>query len=366
MSLKNIEKEAEKPKISIDNRVLQGIKNHTLWPEWTRILIVDPGEYRASSSIGMMAALVEAGIEPTDFDHIIFASSGSFAGMWFVLWRMPEMVKYCKTHSPRETMRFRDIRSWSILKVEQLLSGILTGKQLHKADDWYVNPVLPQHFHAARPDGKKNPVIHVVTTTTGGHPEPRYIRSDEVSPEEFQKALTATLTIPRWSEPIRHIWDEALIDGYFSDPVMYDYARSLGGSHIVKLGNHNWPHLEPESSEMFVSYWLNKFPFLAKFYAKKRPHDIHHQVQRMYDDERAGKVQILFAEPYTDAFENPLLTWRNTGFNENILAGRQRMLELLHDQDAWLPLLRPVSPKTLSETLQDMIETLYNYHQIGK
>jgi hypothetical protein len=30
MSLKNIEKEAEKPKISIDNRVLQGIKNHTL------------------------------------------------------------------------------------------------------------------------------------------------------------------------------------------------------------------------------------------------------------------------------------------------------------------------------------------------
>ena len=33
------------------------------------------------ASIGMMAALVEAGIEPTDFDHIIFASSGSFAGM---------------------------------------------------------------------------------------------------------------------------------------------------------------------------------------------------------------------------------------------------------------------------------------------
>jgi hypothetical protein len=86
----------------------------------------------------------------------------------------------------------------------------------------------------------------------------------------------------------------------------------------------------------------------------------------MYDDERAGKVQILFVEPYPDAFENPLLTWRNTGFNENILAGRQRMLELLHDQDAWLPLLRPVSPKTLSETLEDMIQTLYNYYQIGK
>ena len=118
---------------------------------------------------------------------------------------MPEMVKYCKTHSPRETMRFRDIRSRSILKVEQLLSGILTGKQLRKAEDWYTNPVLPPHFHAARPDGKKNPVIHVVTTTTGEHPEPRYIRSDKVSPEEFQKALTATLTIPRWSEPIRHI-----------------------------------------------------------------------------------------------------------------------------------------------------------------
>ena len=68
---------------------------------------------------------------------------------------MPEMVKYCKTHSPRETMRFRDIRSRSILKVEQLLSGILTGKQLRKAEDWYTNPVLPPHFHAARPDGKK-------------------------------------------------------------------------------------------------------------------------------------------------------------------------------------------------------------------
>ncbi len=95
--------------------------------------------------------------------------------------------------------------------------------------------MLPPDYHTARPDGKKNPVIHVVTTTTGEHPQSRYIRSDRASPEEFQKALAATLTIPRWSEPIRKVGEEELIDGYFSDPVMYDYARTLGGSHIVKL-----------------------------------------------------------------------------------------------------------------------------------
>ncbi len=65
----------------IQNDVLQGIKNHTLGPKGSRVLIVDPGEYRASSSIGMAVALEEAGIRPEDFDHIIVNSSGAFAGI---------------------------------------------------------------------------------------------------------------------------------------------------------------------------------------------------------------------------------------------------------------------------------------------
>lgn len=205
-----------------------------------------------------------------------------------------------------------------------------------------------------------------MVTTTGENPQARYIRSDKVSPVEFQKALAATLTIPRWSEPVRDVEGQPGIDGYFSDPVMYDYARTLGASHIVKLGNHNGPHLESESSERAVAYWLDKFPFLAKFYAKKRPHDIHHQMQRMYTDEADGKVKILFAEPYPDAFENPLLTGRKQGFYENVLAGTQKMKELISSPHAGLPPLRPIESKPLIETLEDMIVTLYDYNQIGK
>ena len=359
-----------------------------------------------------MAALVQAGIEPTDFDHIIFASSGSFAGMGFVLGRMSgenTIVDYCREHGPSETIHFPTMAAsivpnvmnlissvdvlpasvrkiiWffskkvthvlekavgkkieNILQVEDLLSRVLTGRELKNPQEWYETPVLPPDYHTARPDGKKNPVIHVVTTTTGEHPQSRYIRSDRASPEEFQKALAATLTIPRWSEPIRKVGEEELIDGYFSDPVMYDYARTLGGSHIVKLWNHNGPHLEPESNEKAISYWLDKFPFLAKFYAKKRPHDIHNQIQRMYTDSQEWKVRVLFAEPLPDAFENPLLTGRRTGFYENILTGLQTMRSMLLDEKYTLPELRTVKQKTLFDTLEEMIEALYNMYQIGR
>lgn len=146
-----------------------------------------------------------------------------------------------------------------------------------------------------------------------------------------------------------------MIDGYFSDPVMYDYARTLGASYIVKLGNHNGPHLESESNEAFIAYWLDRLPFLAKFYAKKRPHDIHHQMQRMYADERDGKVKVLFAEPYPDAFESPLLTGRRAGFYENVLAGRQKMAEIIRRPHEGLPPLRPAVEKTLIEVLGDML-----------
>jgi hypothetical protein len=271
---------------------------------------------------------------------------------------MSDILQYCEKNSPRKTLKFRDIQKRSILKVEKLLSGMLLGEEIRDEQQWYKRMVLPAH--------QSKPVIHVVTTTVGENPEPRYIRSDEVSPEEFQKALAATLTIPRWSEPIRTVDGIPGIDGYFSDPVMYDYARTLGASHIVKLGNHNGPHLESESNEKIIAYWLDKFPFLAKFYAKKRPHDIHHQMQRMYADERDGKVKVLFAEPYPDAFENPLLTGRKTGFYENVLAGRQRMAEIIRRPHEGLPPLRPVQEKTVSEILEDMLATLDEYYHIPR
>lgn len=140
---------------------------------------------------------------------------------------MGDILKYCEKTGPRKTLRFRDIQKRSILKVEKLLSGMLLGEEIQNEQDWYKRVVIRDH--------QAKPVIHVVTTTVGENPEPRYIRSDEVSPEEFQKALAATLTIPRWSEPVRTINGIPGIDGYFSDPVMYDYARTLGASHVVKL-----------------------------------------------------------------------------------------------------------------------------------
>ncbi len=67
-----------------------GIKNEVLrslfeGPHGERILIVDPGQYRAAFAIGILAALEQAGIKAQDFDHIIVNSSGSVAGMNFAL-----------------------------------------------------------------------------------------------------------------------------------------------------------------------------------------------------------------------------------------------------------------------------------------
>lgn len=78
-------------------------------------------------------------------------------------------------------------------------------------------------------------------------------------------------------------------------------------------------------------------------------------MQRMYADEREGKVKVLFAEPYPDAFESPLLTGRQAGFNENILAGRQRMAEIIRRSHEGLPPLRPAEEKTLIEVLGDIL-----------
>ncbi len=110
---------------------------------------------------------------------------------------MSDILRYCEKNSPRKTLKFRDIQKRSILKVEKLLSGMLLGEEIRDEQEWYKRIVLPEN--------QKKPVIHVVTTTTGSNPHPRYIRSDQVTPEQFQKALSATLTIPRWSEPIRYV-----------------------------------------------------------------------------------------------------------------------------------------------------------------
>ncbi len=72
----------------------------------------------------MMAAMVEAGIEPTDFDHIIFASSGSFAGMGFALGRMPNMVKYCEDHGPSETISFPTLTASVVPNVLNAINSI--------------------------------------------------------------------------------------------------------------------------------------------------------------------------------------------------------------------------------------------------
>lgn len=89
-------------------------------------------------------------------------------------------------------------------------------------------------------------------------------------------------------------------------------------------------------------------------------------MQKMYADEREGKVKVLFAEPYPDAFENPLLTGRKTGFYENVLAGRQRMAEIIRRPHEGLPPLRPVTEKTVAETLENMLETLDGYYRIPR
>lgn len=75
----------------------------------------------------MMAALVQAGIEPTDFDHIIFASSGSFAGMGFVLGRMSgehTIVDYCREHGPSETIHFPTMAASIVPNVMNLISSV--------------------------------------------------------------------------------------------------------------------------------------------------------------------------------------------------------------------------------------------------
>ena len=86
----------------------------------------------------------------------------------------------------------------------------------------------------------------------------------------------------------------------------------------------------------------------------------------MYTDSQAWTVKVLFAEPLPDAFENPLLTGRKTGFYENILTGLQTMRSMLLDEKYTLPELRTVKQKTLFDTLEEMIEALYNMYQIGR
>ena len=197
-----------------------------------------------------MAALVQAGIEPTDFDHIIFASSGSFCWYgvcsredvrrayycWLLsrtwpVWNHPFSyhggfycakcdefnwlcrcpTSFCEKNNMIFSKKVTHVLEKAVGKNRKYSSGRRSpfscphGQRTKNPQEWYETPVLPPDYHTARPDGKKNPVIHVVTTTTGEHPQSRYIRSDTASPEEFQKALAATLTIPRWSEPIRKV-----------------------------------------------------------------------------------------------------------------------------------------------------------------
>ncbi len=352
------------PKITLRNEILREVRDHNLWPQWSRVLIVDPGQYRASSSIGMVAALEQAGICPSDFDHIVVSSSGVFAGVGFALWRGVKMLNYCQEHWPSETIRLNldTITKGTVLQTEKLLTGMLTGGEIHNQKEWYSHPVLPDNYHDIIQDnGRKNPVIHVVTSTTGSNARPHYIRSDEVSPLDFQKALAATLTLPRWSESEeknrRDIQGVKYIDGFLTGEVMYAYAKDLlGASHVVKLGNSNGPHLPPKNDAQLdwekelkrdateipihIRLWLKEHPILAKFFCHDAPESNANEMQRMFEDAEKGKVKLLYVEPYKDAFNSPTFTIMQKGFVSNVGLWRARMekaITSLHDP---LPTLR--------------------------
>ncbi len=171
-------------------------------------LALGSGAARGWAHIGIIDALVEAGLKPS---VVCGASMGALVGAAYVSGRLPALRDWAETVSWREIMRLVDIRlsGGGVVDGKQIVA-FLRGLEISAPIESY-----PKKFAAIATD-----------LVTG--------REIWLQTGPIENAVRASITLPGIFRPYK-IGDQWLLDGGLVNPVPVSTCRALGAEIIIAV-----------------------------------------------------------------------------------------------------------------------------------
>lgn len=171
-------------------------------------LALGSGAARGWSHIGIIEALLDAGIEP---DIVCGSSIGALVGATYVADRLTRLRQWAEAVSWREIVRLLDVR----LRGGGLIDGKQIGEFLRKLDVSAPIESYPKAFAAIATD-----------LVTG--------REIWLQTGPIEQAVRASIAMPGLFRPAKHD-DGWLLDGGLVNPVPVSTCRALGAEVIIAV-----------------------------------------------------------------------------------------------------------------------------------
>jgi len=210
-------------------------------------LALGSGSARGWAHIGVIDALIEAGIEP---DIVCGTSIGSLVGAAYVAGRLAELRQWAEAATWREVVGLLDVR----LAGGGLINGNLVIEFLRRLGVAEAIETYPRLYAAVATDLATGREI--------------WLRSGPI-----EEAIRASIAFPGILSPARS-GDQWLVDGGLSNPVPVSVCRALGAEVIIAVNlNHDLvgrrfqtePDTQPAAGRThvpkeFIARLLNQLP----------------------------------------------------------------------------------------------------------
>ena len=171
-------------------------------------LALGSGSARGWAHIGVIDALIEAGIAP---DIVCGSSMGALVGAAYVAGRMAELRQWAQTATWRAVIRLTDVRLFG--------GGLINGRQVMALlrELGIAEPIetYPQQYAAVATDMATGREI--------------WLQSGPIN-----EAVRASIALPGILSPVR-IDGKWLLDGGLSNPIPVSVCRALGADVIIAV-----------------------------------------------------------------------------------------------------------------------------------
>jgi NTE family protein len=214
-------------------------------------LALGGGAARGLAHIGVIEALIEAGLEP---DIIAGTSIGAIAGGFYASGRIDILHSFARELTMRKLLRYLDVNLAG--------SSLVSGKRLEKT--------LASHLGDL--DIEALPKKFVAIATELGTGQEVWLTSGSMT-----AALRASYALPGIFKPVR-IGGRWLMDGALVNPVPVTAARALGANFVIGVTLH---------TGQYVRNTL--FPIEAEAAPDPKP-------ERIFDEEREKKSRFALVK----------------------------------------------------------------------
>ncbi len=179
-------------------------------------LALGGGAARGLAHIGVIEALVEAGLEP---EIVAGTSIGAVAGAFYCAGKLDELHAFARGLTMRKLLRYLDVNLAG--------SSLMTGKRLEKT--------LVSHLGEIQIEALRTKFVAIATELGNG-------QEIWLTKGSLAAALRASYALPGIFKPVR-IGGRWLIDGALVNPVPVSAARAMGASFVIGVTLHSGQYM---------------------------------------------------------------------------------------------------------------------------